>query len=202
MSARLAPLVLVTAVALHAAEYSEKDRTALLEQLEQGPRLLAVVLESVSAEQARFQPDSSRWSILQVVEHLVLAEKFLFDILKETLDKSKPLPDEQPLPDPEPMDRMILRQVADRSQKAKAPEQLIPKDRFSNRDEAQLEFAKRRENTMEFVRNTKLDLRRYRLQGPAGPIDAHQWLLMMAAHTERHAKQIEEIKSHELYPKN
>jgi hypothetical protein len=35
----------------------------------------------------------------------------------------------------------------------------------------------------------------------AGSIDVYQNLLIMAYHPERHAKQIEEVKSSEGYPK-
>jgi hypothetical protein len=186
---------------LAAGTYSQQDRDSALAELDNSRIALSVALESVTQKQSEFRSDSGTWSILQVTEHLVLAESFLFGLMKQLLDQTKPVPDEEKLPDPREMDHLIVTRVPDRSQKAKAPEQATPKDAYRNRDEAFTEFSQRRLKTMEFVRETKLDLRRYRGPSPIGPMDAHQWVLMIAAHTNRHIQQIEELKRHELFPK-
>ncbi|MBC7509141.1 MAG: DinB family protein, partial [Ferruginibacter sp.] len=37
-------------------------------------------------------------------------------------------------------------------------------------------------------------------QGPMGPMDAYQIILLMSQHTVRHTKQIEEVKASAGYP--
>ena len=45
------------------------------------------------------------------------------------------------------------------------------------------------------------DLRKLKMQGPAGDVDGYQMLLMAALHTERHAMQVDEIKNDPAYRK-
>jgi hypothetical protein len=58
-----------------------------------------------------------------------------------------------------------------------------------------------RQRTIEYIKQTQVDLRRLRVMHPTGNIDAYQNLLIGAYHPERHAKQIEEVKSSPHYPK-
>jgi hypothetical protein len=189
----------LAASSLLAGEYSSDDREALIGHLEESRRGLAISLENVSHKQSQFSPGSNRWTILQVSEHLALAEEYFFGILQKALANSQPIPDSEKLPDPSEKDRGILKMISDRTHKAKAPEELVPQGKFANRDEAMVAFASAREKTTQFVRTTKLDLRRYKIDTPMGSMDAHQWILMMCAHTERHIKQIMEVTQHPEY---
>jgi len=195
----LTALLLVPAV--FGAEYSKDDRATAAEYLDGSRNSLSAVLETVSQAQSEFQGEPNSWTILQVLEHLMLAEDYLRGILEKTISTTAPIPDGEKLPDPGEMDKAVRKGVADRSQKAQAPRELVPEGRFANRDEAFLEFSKRREKTLEWVRGMKTDLRRVRLQSGMGPIDGHQWLLLMGAHTERHMEQIAAIMRHPGYPK-
>jgi hypothetical protein len=188
------------ATVLLAGEYSAEDRGAALAKLDESRRIAVVSVERVTQKQSTWTPDSNRWTILQVIEHLALAEDYLFGLLEKNLAEVKPLPDTDKLPDPSQRDMMISRMMADRTHKAQAPADAVPSGRFSNRDEAMAAFTKAREKTAAFVRTTKLDLRRYQISTPMGNLDGHQWILMMAAHTERHVKQIEEVMGNENYP--
>lgn len=190
----------LTATALLSGQYSEDDRQSLLAQLDGTRRLVAISLEPVSHKQSMWTPDGNRWNVLQITEHLALAETFLFDMLQKAIANSQPIPDTEKLPDPSEKDRLVLTMMTDRTQKAKAPDEAVPKDRFRNRDEAMEAFSKNRQKTMDFVRTTKLDLRRYKIDTPMGQLDAHQWILMISAHTERHVKQMAEVMTHPEYP--
>jgi uncharacterized damage-inducible protein DinB len=199
---RFAKWILLPALALpvFAQGYSESDRGKAISELEEGHRIISVLLESCTVKQSTFKPDSNRWSIVEILEHLALTEEMLFGTIKKNLENGKP--SEGPPPqDPEVFDQLILKAVADRSQKATAPEQATPKGRYTDLDQARQAFGERRSKTVDWVRANKLPLRKYRSQSPIGEMDAHQWLLMLAAHTKRHAAQIEEVMQHPEYPK-
>jgi hypothetical protein len=50
------------------------------------------------------------------------------------------------------------------------------------------------------VKNTA-GLRGHAIDGPAGgKWDAYEWVLLIAAHSERHTKQIEEVKANPNFP--
>ena len=201
MHLRLATALAFMALVPAKGEYSAEDRSTLKRHLESSRQMIAVALEGMNVEQCNFKPDSKVWSATEVVEHLVLIEDLLMGILKQTMETTKPVPDSEKLPDPSAMDATILKSLPDRSQKAQAPEQAIPKGNFRDWEEAYREFSARRLKTIEFVEHTKADLRRYRLQTPLGTVDAHQWLLLLSAHSERHQYQIAELKENEFFPK-
>ncbi len=88
--------------------------------------------------------------------------------------------------------RLFLR---DRSQPGESPERIRPKGRFATREETIRTFEERRAANIAYVRETSEPLRERFAPHPfAGVIDGYQWLLLLAAHTDRHAAQIEEIR--------
>ena len=55
---------------------------------------------------------------------------------------------------------------------------------------------------MDYVRTTNDDLRDHFGPHPMlGTMDAYQWILLISAHSERHTKQIEEVKADPNFPK-
>jgi hypothetical protein len=60
---------------------------------------------------------------------------------------------------------------------------------------------KARVATLDFARETNLDLRNHYSPSPFGATDGVQWLLYISAHNERHLGQIAEIKADTKYPR-
>ena len=58
-----------------------------------------------------------------------------------------------------------------------------------------------REKTIAYAQSTQDDLRTHVGEGPMGPMDAYQWLLLLAAHSARHTAQILEVEANPGYPK-
>src|SRR5215467_11852823 len=81
-----------------------------------------------------------------------------------------------------------------------APDTLKPTNRFGSPEAAIKHFVESRAKTEEFLKTTA-DLRGHAVDSPAGgKWDAYQFILMIAAHSQRHTKQIEEVKSSTGYP--
>jgi hypothetical protein len=195
-------ILLSLAGVLSAGEYSDKDRQAVVLRLLDARQMVGLAVSGMTVEQSNFKLASEVWSVTEVIEHLTRAEDFLFGFLKETIEKGKPVADDQPLPDPAEMDKKILEGVSDRTNKAKAPEQAVPRGDYAHWEDALKAFSEKRGNTTTFVETYKGDLRRYFIESPMGKLDGHQWLLLMAAHTERHVKQISELMQHQSFPKS
>jgi hypothetical protein len=127
----------------------------------------------------------------------VLTESYL---LENTSQKVMQAPAGKADRDYKGTDKMILSTIADRTQKAQAPEPVRPAGRWPPR-EALEQFLKARERTMEFLESTA-GLRDHVVDSPLGqPLDAYQWLLFISAHSERHTKQILELKADPNFPK-
>ena len=100
-------------------------------------------------------------------------------------------------------DEQILKMVPDRSRKAQAPEFLKPAGRWANQADVIKAFEEARKGTMDYVKTTNDDLRDHFGPHPLlGPMDAYQWILLISAHSERHTKQIEEVKADPNFPKD
>ena len=159
---------------------------------------LAEAVKGLSAAQLRFKPAPDRWSVAEVVEHLAVLENFFANTLCEQLMHA---PAGAPNRDIESVDAMILVKVPDRSTKVQAPDNLVPTGRWPPQQSLSL-FLANRQKTMNFLISST-GLRGHVLSHPAlGPLDAYQWLLAVAAHTDRHTQQILEVKADPHFPTN
>lgn len=194
---RLAPMLLATATAAAAVSLTEADKKEGLAQLERTRAGVVEATKGLSEAQWKFKPGPDRWSVAEVVEHIGLVEGFL---IESTSTKVMESPAGKPDRDYKSTDQLVLRAIADRSQPAKAPEPVVPKGRQSP-EEAMDQFLKTRGRTIEFLKSTP-GLRDHVMDSPLGqPLDAYQWVLFMSAHSERHTKQILEVKADPNFPK-
>jgi hypothetical protein len=61
-------------------------------------------------------------------------------------------------------------------------------------------FLANRDQTISFLKSSS-DLREHRVDHPVlGSLDGYEWLLTIAAHSDRHTKQILEIKADPNFP--
>jgi uncharacterized damage-inducible protein DinB len=191
-------LVLVSS-ATTLADVSPEDRAKLVQYLTTTRDQVLAESASLSEAQWNFKAGPDRWSVGEVVEHLALAEPFLFDLQQKTM--SGPPATAEQLAAVKGKEEMLLKTIPDRTKKAQAPEPLQPKTRLGSRAEVLAAFKERRQKTLDYAGNTKDDLRARVGDSPLGPLDAYQWLVFMAAHSERHLGQIKEAKADAKFPK-
>ena len=182
--------------ALSAQELKQGDRDRMLSYLHSSQKQLLDAVDGLSAAQWKFKAADDRWSVAEVLEHLVLAEKGLFAGVKKTADS----PAGQ-APAKKVEDAAILKGVPDRSQKFKAPEAFVPKGAYATPAAGAAAFKEARGITLDWARSTKIDLRNHFLASPLGELDCVQWILFMTAHNERHLAQILEVKADPKFPK-
>jgi DinB superfamily len=146
----------------------------------------------------KFKPAPDRWSVAETLEHIALAEDFIFQNVTQKVMKAPAGPAGR---DATKIDGMVLAMIPDRSHKAQAPPPLVPTGRWSPAETLD-HFLKSRARTIEFMQSTP-DLREHVTDSPLGqPLDAYEWVLFIAAHSERHTKQILEVKADPNFPKN
>ena len=100
------------------------------------------------------------------------------------------------------IDAGIMAMIPDRSQKAQAPDELKPTNRFGSPEGSLKHFAGSRTATENFLKDTP-DLRAHAVDSPLGgpKLDTYEWVLFVSAHSQRHTKQIEEVKADPNFPK-
>ena len=172
---------------------TDSERSSALEELEASRRRLLAALEGLTDEQWQLRPTPESWSIAECAEHITAAEIALPKLFEKALTEDLPLGEDRfRIRDKDDFVRKFLR---DRSRRDEAPERLRPKGRFPTREETIQTFEERRGANLSYVRETSHPLRdRFAPHPFAGMIDGYQWILFLAAHTDRHAAQIEEIR--------
>jgi len=197
---KMLPLLLCAVAPMFAAggSMSPAERAYLLEQLESSKKEMLASIQGLSPAQWSFKPAPEVWSVQECAEHIILAENFIFGGAQQVL--KTPAVD-RPERSNEEVDRKIVAGVQDRSHKAKAPEPIVPSGKFATPEDAAREFTARRDKTIAYVTATNDELRVHVGPGPAGLMDAYQFLLLLAAHSARHTAQIREVESNPNYPK-
>ena len=165
------------------------DKEKLLSLLCESRQRFLLSFQGVTDQQSRLHPAEGKWSILDTVEHLTVAERILLGLVAETRRPRAATAANR--------EEIFLRAVADRSRKSEAPEGARPKGRFANLEEARVQFEAARQDTMRFLEESDEDLRATEVTHPhplAGVVTTYEMLIIIAKHAERHALQIEEIK--------
>ena len=199
--------ILTASVALTALAADAKLTPTELQQgrlyLEQTRDLAIGATKGLSEAQWNFKPAPDRWSIAEIVEHMVLTQNFALGPIRAQLAQA-PKAQER---DAKQVDSLLLAKFPDRLQKFNAPDVLKPTGRWTPAES--LERLLGNTTKLEEYLESTPDLRQHTIegaplkalsQGKYDQMDGYQWILATAAHTERHVKQILEVKADPNFP--
>jgi hypothetical protein len=173
------------------------DKAALIAQLQRTEARFLKAVEGLSEAQWNFKAAPDRWSIAECAEHISTAEPMIRGMIADAITKTLTA---DMLPKAK-QDEMILTNLVDRSKKFKAPEPLLPKNRYGSPQAAVEAFRKERAETIKLA-SGDVDLRAQGGRHPfLVPLDAYGFFLFQSAHSERHTLQIEEVKADPNFPK-
>jgi uncharacterized damage-inducible protein DinB len=190
----LIPAVLLTLVATAsaAAPLTEVERQRLVAHLEMTEQWLVDEVSGLSAAQLAFRPTPDSWTVMEVVEHLVMVGPIYWQDLQQAM-KSGPAakPSNQ-------SDADILWYGIDRTRREKAIPTETPKRQLRDLKSGLAAFRKAHAQLVDYIRTTKDDLRSHIV--PRQGSDAYQWALLISTHEQRHILQIREIKASRGFP--
>ena len=153
------------------------------------------VLNGVTEDTAARHPAPGRWSILDCVEHVIFAEDYLLAQIMTATHLDAPLRNEK-------RETAIPARGLDRSRVIECPDLAKPSGRFPTIRDALQQFLASRMSTMSFVESCTADLRSQSIPHPLfGDVSCYEALLMIAVHSLRHTKQIEECREALLLPR-
>jgi DinB superfamily len=148
-------------------------------------------VEGVSEAAAKVKVSEGSWSILECAEHVAAAERQMLAMWNKLAVPGKSIPEK---------DAAVPANALNRERKNTAPERSRPNGRYSELRDAVADFREHRAVSIASLHSLSEQLRGKVVQHPlAGEIDGYQLFRLMAAHAERHAAQIEEIKNHPAY---
>lgn len=197
-AAAIAILACAGATAVRAQEVTPTEKERAIQYLEKTREGVLEATKGLSEAQWNFKAGPDRWSIAQVMEHIAAAEDYIRGTVAEKVMAAPAVPGR----DLKKTDDAVLAMMPDRSHKAQAPEPLVPTNRFGSPDGSLKHFLESRAATEQFLKTTP-GLRDHAVDSPLGmKLDGYEFVLLIAAHSERHTKQILEVKADPNYPKD
>lgn len=183
----------------YAKPLTKEEREAAVKYLKHTQKLFLDSVKGLSEEQLKWKPAADKWSVFEVAEHITLAESFIFGMIEGSVMKS-------------PADatktsgataEQIMKMVPDRTNKFQAPEPIRPdKATWTSLKDTLAAFKEKRGVTIGFVEKGNDNMREHFGPNPVfKELDAYLWLFFLSAHTERHVKQIDEVKANANFPK-
>jgi hypothetical protein len=191
-------VVLFVSVSAYSQSLTQTDRDRAVKYLDSTKQGVLDATAGLSDAQWNFKPAPDRWSVAEVTEHIAAAEGYLRGMITEKVMTAPPRPDGE---DVKAIDEMVLTAIPDRTTHRQAPEPLKPTNRYGSPQGSLKAFTESRGETENFL-TTHDDLRAHAIDSPLGKkLDAYEWVLFIAAHSERHTKQIAEVKADPKFPK-
>jgi uncharacterized damage-inducible protein DinB len=199
----LLTLPLVAQAQTAAAEKSTitmQEREAAIKYLEETRLKFLDSIKDLSDAQWKYKAAPDRWSAAEAAEHIAISEEALLKLISQQIMKSPAAPDKKEAA--KGKEDLLRKAMVNRSVKVQAPEMLKPTNRWASRDELVKSFNASRGQTIEYVKTTQEDLRSHFGPHPIfKDLDAYQWLILLAGHSERHTLQILEVKADANFPK-
>lgn len=164
----------------------------LVKCLQAGEARYLDAVDGVSEAAASAKTGENSWSILNCAEHVATAERQMLTMWNKLATPGK---------GNSAKDAAVPANALNREKKNTAPERSRPNGRYTELEAAIADFRANRANSIATLKACNCeDLRGKVVQHPlAGEIDGYQLFRLMAAHVERHAAQIEEIKNDPAY---
>lgn len=183
--------------------WTTQDRQFLLEGLKSTQTELMKEVEGLNELQMKFKPDSNKWSIAEVLEHLGTFEAILhWDIFCNQFTP------EQPgfVNNVSAKDSVMLLYATDTT-KGKAPPVAVPLGKYTEANALKQYFNYQRAAVIQLVETSTADFRKHYIYRPTewgdwSVRDMHQYTIVYITHTTRHTNQIRRIKSDKHFPQS
>jgi hypothetical protein len=189
---------LLFAFSVRSQELTPAEKDKALAYLESTKKDVLEATKNLSPAQWNFKAAPDRWSIAECMEHIAAAEDYIRGMVESGVMKAPAVPGR----DIAAIDAGIIANVPERKNKVQAPEAIKPTNRFGSPQASLDHFVESRATTENFLKTTT-GLRDHAADGPTGQKwDAYEFILLIAAHSERHTNQIKEVKADPNYPKS
>jgi hypothetical protein len=171
--------------------------------LRQTEDLVVGATQGLSEAQWKYKAAPDRWSIAEVVEHIVLAQEYVLGTVRAELAKSAAT---EGMGNAAKLDGILKDKTPDRTVKFQAPPFLVPTGRWTPAESmerlhknfaalrAWLETPGLREHSVAAPAVKALT------DGAYESMDGYQTILFVAGHTQRHAMQAVEVRASAGFP--
>ena len=180
---------------LHAASMTDRDRERLIAHLQMTTSWLPDEVSHLSQAQLDYRPAPGKWTIAEVVQHLVLAEPGYWKLVQNGMHQPH-----APGFKSRGTDADVLWYGIDRTRHQVTSSDQDARGQTIQISEALAHYAQLRDTMLQYARTTNDDLRGHDVR--EWNVDAYQWFLEISTHSQRHILQIREIKADPGFPKS
>lgn len=185
-------LVIGTSISYGAVEITPLERQHLVAHLEMTAGWLVDEVSKLTKEQAEFRRAPGAWTILEVLEHLVVVGPIYWNDLQKAVKAPAAAPTASS------RDEDILWYGIDRTNREAAIPSEKPPGKLRDIDAGLEAYRKQHARLLQYIKTTKDDLRNHVVERQRS--DAYQWALLISTHEQRHILQIREIKADPKFP--
>ena len=192
MRALIAAALALTAGVASAEPLTPLERQRLVAHMEMTARWLEDEVSGLSPRQLAYRPSSTAWSILDVVDHLVVVGPMYWKDLQNARPVSGGRVGMM-------NDVDVLWYGIDRTDREIALKTEEPSRKLQDLQSGLKAYRAQHAELLQYVRTTKDDLRGRFVDRQN--CDAYQWALLISTHEQRHILQIREIKANPKFPR-
>lgn len=192
MFSRAFLLAVIAVSAISAEPLTKLERERLVAHLQMTDSWLADEVSHLSSAQLNYRYAPGKWTILDVVEHLVTAEPLYWAGFQKSMhaEPSKP---KKASPDAD-----MLWYGIDRTERQKTGKDEEPVGKLKDVAAGLASYHKMRATLIDYVKTTNDDLRGHVFTDWG--VEGFQGMLGISSHAQRHIMQIREIKAQPGYP--
>jgi hypothetical protein len=166
----------------------------VLSSLDASRTALREAVASVPAAARDKRPAADRWSAIDVLEHLALAEERFLGFVAKAIDSARAAGLAQETGARVPVSEKVAGAMADRTNRRNAPEMLHPKGGIDERQAWAALDRSRETFRSALIAADGLALGSVVQDHPVfGPLTVYQWAEVVARHELRHVDQIREV---------
>jgi hypothetical protein len=174
---------------------TQRDRERLIAHLQMTGSWLPDEVAHLSQTQLDYRATPDKWTIAEVVQHLVIAEPIYWKLLQTGVHRPLAAGFKSRATDAD-----VLWYGIDRTRRQKTSTDEDPRGQTIQISEALAKFAQLHDTMLEYAKTTNDDLRGHDVR--EWNVDAYQWFLEISTHAQRHILQIREIKADPGFPKS
>jgi len=179
-----------------------KKLQELVDRISHNRETLLQSISGLSDAQVNYKSEGDSWSICDIVHHLALTDEANAKLMSNLLKRGRA---DNLGPDPSP-DGSELHSADDvfarmAEPKFQAPQFVAPQSHLPV-DDSLARLKASREKMLESIDQlASFDLTQLTYPHPfAGPLNAHQWILLAGGHEHRHTQQIKRMKARPDFP--
>jgi hypothetical protein len=156
-----------------------------IERLDENTSMLVSVLKSCTPIQLVYKKDAATWSALEIAEHILIAEKLVYMVLKRPSHRTS---EKEEIYGPKKLFHILI-ELGDR--RFDAPQTLMPKGKLESvaSFESQLRQMREKEKEALLSGSMVIDSRTYS-HPLLGEMTVTDWLNFIILHAERHLQQM------------